>query len=84
MSSDSEPTPIARPARRDGLEKESKKDMDYDLLEQDGESPLNQASNVKSPRKKMVKEEEKISKEKNGYSDKIEGNIAARVCVQMV
>ncbi|XP_073145693.1 uncharacterized protein [Henckelia pumila] len=72
LSSDSEPSPNASPAKSNGLKSESKKDADYDLLEHDGESPLNQASNVKSPRKKMVKEDEKISKEKNGYSDKIE------------
>ncbi|XP_073297811.1 uncharacterized protein [Primulina huaijiensis] len=82
LSSDSEPTPNASPARRDGLEKESKKDKDYDFLEKDGESPINQASNVKSPRKKMVKEEEKISKERNVYSDKIEENDAKNNAVR--
>lgn len=76
LSSDSESSADAQPVKKDkttngglsaskDLATEDKKENNDTLLDHDGESPKNQASKVKSPMKKLEKQDERTSKNKN-------------------
>ncbi|KAI3457902.1 hypothetical protein Pfo_014565 [Paulownia fortunei] len=76
LSSDPESSPDARPVNKDkatkrelsankDLVRENKKEIDDILLDHVGKSPKDQASQVKSPMKKLENEDEKTPKTKN-------------------
>ncbi|KAL8551185.1 hypothetical protein ACS0TY_000316 [Phlomoides rotata] len=86
LSSDSESSPDEKPAKKgktikkelctsNDLGIEDKKEKDDILLDHDGESPTKETSTVKSPTKKLVKEDEKplekinVNNSTNGDSD---------------